>query len=55
MIRDLNFNQTVSLLKSSLQENTAMAWGVKVIEPLVIMLHVRTMSKYLNGVGKNGE
>ncbi|XP_064390891.1 protein mono-ADP-ribosyltransferase PARP8-like [Halichondria panicea] len=37
-------------LNNFMDENIALAWGVKVREPLVIMLHVRTMSKYLNGV-----
>ena len=34
-----------------LQVHTASAWGVKLSEPLVILLHIRSVSRYLDGLG----
>ena len=33
------------------QVHTASAWGVKLSEPLVILLHIRSVSRYLDGLG----
>lgn len=42
----------VCVLCSLLQEHTASAWGVDLTQPLVILLHIRSVSKYLDGAGK---
>ena len=34
-----------------LQEDTASAWGVKIVEPIVVFIRFKCMSLYLDGVG----
>lgn len=34
------------------QSYTGKAWGVNLEMPLVVLLHIRSVSKYLDGVGK---
>lgn len=34
------------------QEHTASAWGVDICEPLIILLHIQSISKYLDGLGE---
>ena len=35
-----------------LQEYTASAWRVDICEPLIILLHIQSISKYLDGLGE---
>ena len=34
------------------QEDTASAWGVKIVEPIIVFLRFKCMSLYLDGVGQ---
>jgi len=37
-------------MNNYLDEHAASAWGVKLSEPLVILLHIRSVSRYLDGL-----